>query len=154
MEYSLEKFDKYLQTKGIETLIDQNEFGVCLSKNYSNIKAELLNIQVKLGEQFKNAKKEFADRDYLMQIDLDFQQRQNDLKKSKCFCIWLTGKKRGRKPQWTTPATRKEIWSTGSAPSAPISTKIGTQPLAICAARMDGQLKSKKNWFLSLKFLN
>ena len=72
LEFSLEKFDKYLQTKGMDTLIDENEFGVCLSKNYSNVKAELLNIQVKLGEQFKNAKKEFADRDYLMQIDLDF----------------------------------------------------------------------------------
>lgn len=61
LEYSLEKFDKYLQTKGIESLVEQNEFGVCLSKKFSEIKAELLNIQVKLGEQFKNAKKEFAD---------------------------------------------------------------------------------------------
>ena len=51
---------------------------------------------MKLGEQFKNAKKEFADRDYLMQIDLDFKQRQNDLKKSKFSDILVSPRRKGK----------------------------------------------------------
>ena len=73
MEYSLEVFDKFLEKNPIKDLSSQNEHGVCLSKNYSDIKAKILNLQVRLGEQFKNAKKEFSDRDYLMSIEMDFQ---------------------------------------------------------------------------------
>lgn len=88
LEYSLEKFDKNLQNNNIDMLMDQNQFGVCLSKNYSNIKVDIQTMQLKLGEQFKNAKNEFSDRDYLMVIDLDFKQKQNALKSCKLSSLF------------------------------------------------------------------
>jgi hypothetical protein len=58
-----------------------------LSKDYSNIKVEIQGMQLKLGEQFKNAKNEFSDRDYLMMIDEDFKQKQKALKTCKLFIL-------------------------------------------------------------------
>lgn len=85
LEYSLEVFDKFLMKNTIKDLYQENESGVCLSKTYSDIKAQVINLQLKLGEQFKNAKKEFADRDYIMQIEMFFNDKQEQLKQSKNF---------------------------------------------------------------------
>lgn len=68
LEYSLEVFDKNLIKQGWNNLCEENVSGPCLSKDFSDIKANIINLQIKLGEQFKNAKKEFSDRDYLMMI--------------------------------------------------------------------------------------
>ena len=44
LEYSLEVFDKFLQKNPIKSLSDHNEHGICLSKDYSDIKAKILNL--------------------------------------------------------------------------------------------------------------
>lgn len=93
LEYALEVLDKFLEKHPIKMLVDKNETGVCLSKEFSEIKAKALRLQVNLGEQFKNAKKEFSDRDFLAAIELDFKQRQAELKNSKFLGYIFRGEK-------------------------------------------------------------
>lgn len=63
----------------MKNLVDRNETGVCLSKEFSDIKAKAIQLQVNLGEQFKNAKKEFSDREFLEEIEHIFQEKQKEL---------------------------------------------------------------------------
>lgn len=83
LEYALEVLDKALEKSPMRSLIDETETGFCMSKNYSDIKGEIVRLQVGLGEQFKNARKEFSNPDFLYGVELDFQQREGNLKTGK-----------------------------------------------------------------------
>ena len=87
LEYALEKLDKFLEKNPIRLLVDKNETGICLSKKYSEIKTKAISLRINLEQQFKNAKKEFSNRDFLTSIELDFEQRQKNLKNSKFSSI-------------------------------------------------------------------
>jgi ariadne-1 len=80
LEYALEVLDKFLQDHPISHLMGKNETGVCVSKFYSKIKAKCKMLMVNLGVQFKNAKNEFGNPDYLMCVQLDFEERQREQK--------------------------------------------------------------------------
>jgi ariadne-1 len=83
LEHAMEGFDKLLLNNQMKMLVDQNEHGVCLSKEYSDIKGKILKYQERLGSQFKNAKKDFSNREYQDRLDRDFKDNQKKLKNSK-----------------------------------------------------------------------
>ena len=83
LEYALEVLDKYFENNPLKSLIDKNETGVCLSKEYSNIKAHIQRLTVNLGEQFKNAKKEFSNREFLKKIQEKFNKDKESILNSK-----------------------------------------------------------------------
>jgi len=80
LEYALEILDKFMQDHPMNHLLGKNEMGVCVSKFYSKIKAKCNKLMLNLGIQFKNAKNEFGDPDYLMCVELDFEERQREQK--------------------------------------------------------------------------
>lgn len=89
LEYALEVLDKFLEKHPMKNLVDRNETGVCLSKEFSDIKAKAIQLQVNLGEQFKNAKKEFSDREFLEEIEHIFQEKQKELLQCKKIFFFI-----------------------------------------------------------------
>lgn len=87
LEYALEVLDKCLESNPMRKLVSENETGPCLSKFYSGVKSKIIQLQVGLSQQFKNARKEFANQDFLLSVQIDFNQRKNifDSGKSKIF---------------------------------------------------------------------
>lgn len=68
LEFSIEKFDKYIDDHPIKDLIRKNENGICQSPSYSEIMAEVSTLSLNMKIQFENAKKEFTSEGFLARI--------------------------------------------------------------------------------------
>lgn len=68
LEFSIEKFDKYIDDNPIENLLNKTEVGICQSTCYSKMLGEVSSLSLNMKVQFENAKKEFTSEDFLARI--------------------------------------------------------------------------------------
>ena len=94
LEFSIERFDKYIDDHPIKLLVDKNEgnkppkcpkkiiffsnffsfltnfylVGHCISVEYSKIKAEMSNFGLNMTIQFKNSRREFMSKEFKQAI--------------------------------------------------------------------------------------
>lgn len=68
LEFSIEKFDKYIDDHPIENLMIKTEIGVCQSDQYSKIMGEVSSLSLNMKVQFENAQKEFTSEGFLSRI--------------------------------------------------------------------------------------
>lgn len=83
LEQALEVLDKYLIDHPIEHLVTENESGICMDNSFASVKAKFIDLKIKLTEQFNNAKKEFMSKEYLEDIETQYEDFKRDRLNSK-----------------------------------------------------------------------
>lgn len=68
LEFSIERFDKYIDDNPIDNLIHETEVGVCQSDLYSKMLSDVSSLSLNMKIQFENAKKEFTSEEFLRRI--------------------------------------------------------------------------------------
>lgn len=65
LEYTLEIFDDYIKAHPVELLVTTTEGTPCMVKEFADVKSKIIDLKLRMTEQFENAQKEFMDPQFV-----------------------------------------------------------------------------------------